>query len=92
MAEVLRVEVVWVGDGGSSRMPLGVPAGTTVRGAIERARIMERHPEIDLSRHGVGMCGQRCGLDDLVVDGARVEIYRPLRCDPKEARRSRVAR
>jgi putative ubiquitin-RnfH superfamily antitoxin RatB of RatAB toxin-antitoxin module len=91
-AEPLRIEVVWVGETGSSRIPLSVPPGTTVRGAIERARILERHPEIDLSRHAVGLCGQLCGLDDLLADGVRVEIYRPLCRDPKEARRSRAAR
>jgi len=91
-AELLRVEVAYVGERTSSRVALDVPAGTTVRGAIERARLLARHPEIDLARYAVGIFGTRCGLDDLVGDGARVEVYRPLPRDPKEARRQRVAR
>jgi putative ubiquitin-RnfH superfamily antitoxin RatB of RatAB toxin-antitoxin module len=92
VAEPLRVEVAYVGEAGGGRWVLEVPPGTTVRGAIERARVLERHPEIDLARQAVGIFGVRCGLDDLLGDGARVEIYRPLLRDPKEARRRRVAR
>lgn len=88
--ESLRVEVAYAGERTSSRVALDVPAGTTVRGAIERARVLNRHPEIDLSRYAVGIFGTRCGLDDLVADGARVEIYRPLLRDPKDARRQRA--
>ena len=91
-AELLRVEVAYVGEGGGSRCVLEVPRGTTVRGAIERSRVLESYPEIDLGRNAVGIFGVRHELDDLVGDGARVEIYRALLRDPKEARRRRVAR
>jgi len=91
-AENLRVEVAYVGEDGGRRWALEVPPGTTVRGAIERARVLERYPEIDLASQAVGIFGLRCGLDDLLGDGARVEIYRALLRDPKEARRRRVAR
>jgi len=89
---LLRVEVAYAGARTSSRVALDVPAGTTVRGVIERARVLARHPEIDLTHYAVGIFGTRCSLDDLVGDGARVEIYRPLLRDPKEARRQRVRR
>lgn len=89
---MLRVEVAYAGERSSSRVALDVPAGTTVRGVIERARVLSRHPEIDLARYAVGVSGTRCGLEDLVSDGVRVEIYRPLLRDPKEARRQRVLR
>ncbi len=89
--EVLQVEVAYAGERTSSRVGLQVPSGTTVRGVIERARVLARHPEIDLSRDAVGIFGMRCRLDDLVSDGARIEIYRPLQRDPKESRRQRAA-
>ena len=90
--ELLRVEVAYAGERTSSRGALDVPPGTTVRGVIERARVLARHPEIDLARCAVGIFGTRCDLDDCVSEGARVEIYRPLLRDPKEARRRRVLR
>ena len=38
----------------------------------------------------VGIWGRRCSLDQLVAEGDRVEIYRPLTIDPMEARRTRA--
>jgi putative ubiquitin-RnfH superfamily antitoxin RatB of RatAB toxin-antitoxin module len=40
----------------------------------------------------VGIFGEIAGLRDPVRDGDRVEIYRPLLADPKEARRRRAER
>jgi putative ubiquitin-RnfH superfamily antitoxin RatB of RatAB toxin-antitoxin module len=42
--------------------------------------------------HGTGIYGRRVTLDTKLADGDRVEIYRPLRADPKEARRQRARR
>lgn len=70
---------------------LRVPAGTTVRGLIERARLQERCPEVDLTSYQTGIYSKRVDLDALLVAGDRVEIYRPLLADPKERRRRKVA-
>jgi uncharacterized protein len=64
--------------------------GTTVREAIERSGVLARHDQIDLCR--VGVWGRRCGLEDLVRDGDRIELYRPLSADPKDVRRRRAGR
>jgi hypothetical protein len=69
---------------------LRVPAGTTVRSVIERSRLLERHPEIDLTQHRVGIYARFVSLEALVQDGDRVEVYRPLPADPKELRRQRT--
>ena len=89
MAEVLAVEVVYALPERQHRIALNVPPGTTLRGAIERSRILETCPEIDLAVNAIGVFGRRRTLADLVADGERVEIYRPLVVDPKEARRRR---
>jgi uncharacterized protein len=39
----------------------------------------------------VGIFGEPCGRDAVPRDGDRIEIYRPLRSDPKESRRARAA-
>lgn len=62
----------------------------TVRQAIERSGILREFPEISLERCKVGVFGRLRQLDDLVVAGERVEIYRPLLADPKQARRLRA--
>jgi putative ubiquitin-RnfH superfamily antitoxin RatB of RatAB toxin-antitoxin module len=68
---------------------LQLPAEATVREAIERSGVLQLHPEIDLSRAAVGIHGRRLPLDARLRAHDRVEIYRPLQCDPKEARRLR---
>jgi len=66
--------------------------GMTVQQAIERSGILELHPEIDLSATKVGVFGKATKLDAVLYPGDRVEIYRPLIADPKEARKKRAAK
>ncbi len=63
----------------------------TVAQAIERSGIIELFPEIDLAENKVGVFGKAARLDTRLTDGDRVEIYRPLIADPKEARKKRAA-
>lgn len=69
-----------------------VPAGTTVRQAIEQSGILRDFPEIDLQASPVGIYSKIRPLDTILREHDRVEIYRPLKADAKEARRRRVAR
>ncbi|WP_425511442.1 RnfH family protein [Pararobbsia alpina] len=73
-------------------LSVAVPPGTTVREAIERSRIVEQCPEIDLSTQAVGIFGKIQPLDTQVSAGDRIEIYRPLTVDPKLARQRRVTK
>lgn len=66
-------------------------APLTVEQAIERSGILQRFPEIDLAENKVGVFGKAARLDAPLADGDRVEIYRPLIADPKEARKKRAA-
>ncbi len=67
-----------------------VPEGATVLDAIRASGLLERFPEIDISSQAVGIWGKARALDVLVGAGDRIEIYRPLLVDPKEARRLRA--
>ena len=64
----------------------------TVQEAIDRSGILEKFPEIDLAINKVGVFGKIATLDTALHPGDRVEIYRPLVADPKEARRRRAAK
>jgi putative ubiquitin-RnfH superfamily antitoxin RatB of RatAB toxin-antitoxin module len=63
----------------------------TVEQAIEQSSILQRFPEIDLKVNKTGIFGKAAKLDALLNEGDRVEIYRPLIADPKEARKKRAA-
>ena len=69
---------------------LNVPAGTTARQAAELAGIGGMFPEIDLSQNKLGIFGKLVKPETILRDRDRVEIYRPLSVDPKEARRRRA--
>ena len=64
-----------------------LPDGATIKDAIERSGILDQFPEIDLEKNKVGVFGKAGKLDTVLSDGDRVEIYRPLICDPKTVHR-----
>jgi uncharacterized protein len=65
--------------------------GARVEDAIAASRLLEQFPEIDLTKNRVGIFGRLSSLDGVLQAGDQVEIYRPLRADPKDARRQRAA-
>jgi putative ubiquitin-RnfH superfamily antitoxin RatB of RatAB toxin-antitoxin module len=91
VTEPLRVAVAYVGPAAQVLEPLEVPAGTTVGEAIERSGLLAQCPEIDLEVFKVGIFGKLAKIDQVLEEGDRVEIYRPLIADPKEARKRRAA-
>jgi len=91
MPEQIKVEVVYALPTKQEILPVKVPAGATVREAIERSGILEKYPEIDLARNKLGVFAKLTKPDAVLRDRDRVEIYRPLIADPKEVRKQRAA-
>ncbi len=60
-----------------------IPEGSTVQDAINRSGILNQFPEIDLEKQKVGIFSKLTKLDAVLNEGDRVEIYRPIICDPK---------
>jgi len=87
----IAVEVAYAREDEQALLALEADGGLTVREAIERSGIRRRFPEIDLAKNKVGIFGKLVKLDQVLESGDRVEIYRPLIADPKEARKKRAA-
>jgi hypothetical protein len=85
----IRVEVVYALPDGVDCASVTLAAGATAAQALRVSGILERHPGLRLQ--SVGVFGRQVGLDTALADGDRVEIYRPLAMDPKEARRRRAS-
>ena len=64
-------------------MTIDVPEATTVSDAIEKSGLLRQFPHIDLARQKVGIFGNVVKLDRILRAGDRVEIYRPITCDPQ---------
>ena len=79
----LRVRVAWVAPEGVREVPVEVPAGACVRDALAAAKAPTG------SGH-FGVFNRERPLDWRLRDGDRVEVYRALKVDPKEARRLRA--
>ncbi|MBS3743222.1 MAG: RnfH family protein [Wenzhouxiangellaceae bacterium] len=68
-------------------IPVELPAGATIADAIECSGIRRRFPALEIDPGRLGVFASLRKPDDPVRNGDRVEIYRPLRIDPKLARR-----
>jgi putative ubiquitin-RnfH superfamily antitoxin RatB of RatAB toxin-antitoxin module len=79
----LRVEVVHARPDRADVVAVQLPDGATVRDALLAA---------GMTAERVGIFGRLVKLETRLADGDRVEIYRPLTTDPKEARRRRARR
>ena len=87
----IQVEVAYARLDDQALLSVTGGLGMTVREAIDRSGIRERFPEIDLAIHKVGIFGKLAKLDQPLVNGDRVEIYRPLIADPSAQRKKRAA-
>lgn len=70
---------------------LTLPSGSTVLQALQASGLLERHA-LDAATAKVGVWGRVMSLTQVLRERDRVEIYRPLIVDPKEARRLRYKR
>jgi putative ubiquitin-RnfH superfamily antitoxin RatB of RatAB toxin-antitoxin module len=70
-------------------LSLDVVAGSTLRDALQQAGWLAQWPDIDAASAGTSVWGRRQGPEHFLRDGDRVEVSRPLRVDPKVARRER---
>jgi putative ubiquitin-RnfH superfamily antitoxin RatB of RatAB toxin-antitoxin module len=87
----LSIEVCYALPGGEGVIcALSLAEGVTVQEAIDASGLLTRFPEIDLGVLKVGIFGKILPLDAILADSDRVEIYRPLKVDPKVARQRRV--
>jgi putative ubiquitin-RnfH superfamily antitoxin RatB of RatAB toxin-antitoxin module len=84
------VEVAYARPTDQRIIEVQVAPGSTLETAIDRSGILELYPEIDLNQQKVGVFGQIKKLNDMVCEGDRIEIYRPLTIDPMEARRNKA--
>ena len=87
-----QVEVVYALPDRQAQVCLAMPpAGLTAAQAIRASGLREKFPELDRDDLVIGVFGTICDGDRLLQPGDRVEIYRPLRNDPRAMRRARAA-
>jgi uncharacterized protein len=89
----MRIEVAYSPSAGVvDRSVLELPPGATLQQALQASGLAQRHAELRADDLCVGVWGRKQPLDTALRDQDRVEVYRPLTVDPKEARRQRYRR
>ncbi len=88
--DVIHIEVAYGTSEDQSLIELKVPCGTTLIEAIRLSGITQQYPEIDLKNSVKGIFSRVVDDNRVLQEHDRVEIYRPLKDDPKEARRQRA--
>ena len=78
----MNVSVAYTEPGKQAWKMLDLPEGITVREAIEASGLLQQFPHIDLARQRIGIFGKPAKPDAPLREGDRVEIYRPIICDP----------
>ncbi|ARS52158.1 RnfH family protein [Kushneria konosiri] len=96
-ANSITCEVAWAAPEDQYLVVVNVPMGTTVLGALEASGLCHRIDElknVTLEALRLGIFGEhvKSPADQTVCQGDRIEIYRPLQIDPKQARRARARR
>ena len=89
----MRVSVAWAGPVAQREIALELPEPASVQMAIDAARasVPEIAP-VAANAVAVGVWGKVRARDYLLRDGDRVELYRALEADPKDARRANARR
>lgn len=92
MVKTMTLEVVYALPDKQTLLAFTAPSDISIREAIKLSGILEKNPDIDLSDQQVGIFGKRIlDVENYVLqDNDRIELYRPLQVDPKEARRRRA--
>ena len=84
--------VAYAHDARQYLWPVALPGEATIADAIESARRQAPNADIPWDTAPVGIFGESRARADLPADGDRIELYRPLRDDPRARRRARFAR
>lgn len=89
---MLTVQIVYALPERAWQLTLALPEGSVIADAVQASHLLEDHPELNDWATRVGVHGRRVPPETKLRDQDRIEIYRPLLIDPKDARRQRASR
>ena len=92
LADLLHVEVAYCPRPGvADVVALQMAVGSTLADALRVSGLLERHA-LPMASTKAGLWSRVCDPQTVLRDRDRVELYRVLQVDPKEARRQRHKR
>jgi len=91
MTKSINIEVVYALPEKQKIVKLKLPEGTKAIEAVAASQLSQVFNEIDETDIKLGIYSQHIENEQILKEGDRVEIYRPLVADPKEIRKRRAA-
>jgi len=90
----INVEVVYALPEEQKIISIQVVQGTSLFGALLQSGILDLYPQIDIEKNPLGLFGKiiKNAKKQILNECDRIEIYRPLLIDPKQARINRAAK
>ena len=88
--DAIDVEVAYALAHTQRIVSVRVRSGTSIEEAVRQSGILAEFPQIDIATAKLGVFSRLVEPHDTVQPGDRIEIYRPLRIDPKSVRRLRA--
>jgi putative ubiquitin-RnfH superfamily antitoxin RatB of RatAB toxin-antitoxin module len=88
-AETINIQVCYASEATQFLRALQVPLGTTIEQAIALSGLQQAVPGMDLGTLEAGIYAKKKPRDTILREHDRIELYRPLITDPKQARRRR---
>ena len=85
--KLINIELVVATDKKQQLISFRTKPGTMARDAIVNSGLASEFPSIDFSHCPLGIWGRPVADNRILAEGDRLEAYRPLRRDPREARR-----
>ncbi len=85
-----KIELIYATPQQQKLLTLVVKEGATIADCIQQSGVLLQHKELDINTMKVGIFSQIKPLSQTVVEGDRIEIYRPLIADPKAVRRKKA--
>ena len=87
---MIKIEVACATEEKQEVISLHLPTGTRLIDAVKQSAIESHFPQLDIYACKMGIYGQVESPDKVLVEGDRVEIYRPLLVNPRQARQNRA--
>ena len=86
----INIKIVYASETEQKLIQYEIDSGTTVAQAVSDSGLLKLYPEINIDECQFGIFSKKVSKDSILQDNDRIEIYRPLKISPKEARRLRA--
>ena len=88
MSAMIKIEVAYALEEIQYLFSESVKEGTTVIEALKGSKLLKELPGLVIDK--VGIFGKLVPYDTVLREGDRIEVYRPLKVDPRDRRRQKV--